>query len=72
MTQQERATFAESAPAAARSQMEREDARNQWDAKGEGAAEAMNQRIAKIGSPARRIHEWRKARATRKQNATIT
>lgn len=56
--------------AAAQSPKEREDARNQWEAENKDAIEAMNQRIAKIGSPARRIHEWRKAKATREQNAT--
>ena len=56
--------------AAAQSSKEREDARNQWEAENKDAIEAMNQRIAKIGSPARRIHEWRKAKATREQNAT--
>jgi hypothetical protein len=55
---------------AARSPKERETARNQWEAENKDAIEAMNQRITKIGSPARRIHEWRKATATREQKAT--
>ena len=55
--------------AAARTPKERETARNQWEAENKDAVEAMNQRITKIGSPARRIHEWRKAKAEREQNA---
>ncbi len=58
--------------AVARSPKQREAARNKWEAENKDAIEAMNQRIAKIGSPARRIHEWRKTKATREQNATTT
>jgi len=58
--------------AAARSPKESESARDQWEAENKDAIEAMNLRIAKIGSPARRIHEWRKAKATSEQSATTT
>lgn len=40
-----------------------EATRNQWEEENKEAIEAMNQRMAKIGSMARRIHEWRKAKA---------
>lgn len=49
--------------AAARSPAEMEATRNQWEEENKEAIEAMNQRMAKIGSMARRIHEWRKAKA---------
>ena len=39
-----------------------EAARNQWEEENKEALEAMNQRMANIGSMARRIHEWRKAK----------
>ena len=64
--QEERATgdgwltperMARRAAAAARSPAEKEAARTQW----EEAIEAFNARAKKIGSMARRIHEWRKA-----------
>ena len=37
-------------------------AHSQWEEENKDAIEAMNQRVAKIGSMARRIHEWRKAK----------
>ncbi|HQS91587.1 hypothetical protein [Polaromonas sp.] len=49
----------------ARTPEEIESARNQWEAENKDAIEAMNARMAKIGSMARRIHEWRKAKAGR-------
>ncbi len=55
--------LARRAAAAARSPAEMEAARNQWEEENKEAIEAMNQRMAKIGSMARRIHEWRKAKA---------
>jgi hypothetical protein len=64
--------LARRATATARSPKEQEDAREQWEAENKDAIEAMNQRVAKIGSPARRMHEWRKAKAMREQNATST
>ena len=54
--------LARRAAAAARSPAEMEAARNQWEEENKEAIEAMNQRMAKIGSMARRIHEWRKAK----------
>ena len=48
--------------AAARSPAEMEAARTQWEEENKEAIEAMNQRMANIGSMARRIHEWRKAK----------
>jgi hypothetical protein len=47
----------------ARTPEEMDAARNQWEAENKEAIEAMNARMAKIGSMARRIHEWRKAKA---------
>ena len=35
--------------------------RDKWEAENKDAIEAMNQRVAKIGSMGKRIHEWRKA-----------
>lgn len=54
--------LARRAAAAARSPAEMEAARTQWEEENKEAIEAMNQRMAKIGSMARRIHEWRKAK----------
>lgn len=51
--------------AAERTPEELEAARSQWEADNKDAIEAMNQRLAKVGSMGRRIHEWRKARAER-------
>ena len=55
--------LARRAAAAARSPAEMKAARNQWEEENKEALEAMNQRMANIGSMARRIHEWRKAKA---------
>lgn len=49
---------------------EMETARSQWEADNKDAIEAMNQRMAKIGSMGRRIHEWRKAKAERESAQT--
>ena len=54
--------LARRAAAAARSPAEMEAARTQWEEENKEAIEAMNQRMANIGSMARRIHEWRKAK----------
>ena len=48
----------------ARTPEEVDAARNQWEAENKEAIEAMNARMAKIGSMAGRIHEWRKAKAS--------
>ena len=48
----------------ARTPEEIETARNQWEAENKEAIQAMNARMAKIGSMAQRIHEWRKAKAS--------
>ncbi len=48
---------------AARSPAEVEAAREQWEAENKEAIEAMNRRMAKIGSMAWRLHEWRQERA---------
>src|SRR3990167_8808171 len=53
--------------AAARSPAEMEAARTRCEEENKEAIEAMNQRMAKIGSMARRIHEWRKAHAPRSE-----
>lgn len=50
--------------AAARSPAEVEAARTQWEDENKDAIEAMNRRISKIGSMARRIHEWRQEKAS--------
>lgn len=42
---------------------EMEAARSKWETENKDAIEAMNQRMAKIGSMGLRIYEWRKARA---------
>lgn len=54
--------LARRAAATARSPAEMEAACTQWEEEHKEAIEAMNQRLAKIGSMARRIHEWRKAK----------
>ena len=36
-------------------------ARDKWEEENKDAIEAMNERVAKIGSMGRRIYEWRKA-----------
>ena len=54
-------------------------ARNKWEVENKDAIEAMNERVAKIGSMARRIHEWKKAKgqaqssvkASRSGNGTV-
>ncbi len=56
--------------AATRSPAEVEAARNQWEAENKEAIEAMNQRMAKIGSMGRRLHEWRKQKAARELSAS--
>ena len=40
-------------------------ARNKWEEENKDAIEAFNERARKIGSMARRIHEWRKSKVTR-------
>jgi len=55
--------LARRAVAAARSPAEVDAARTQWEEENKEAIDAMNQRMANIGSMARRIHEWRKAKA---------
>jgi hypothetical protein len=47
----------------ARTPEEMDADRNQWEAENKEAIAAMNARMAKIGSMARRVHEWRKAKA---------
>ena len=50
--------------ASTRSPEEMDAARSQWETENKEAIEAMNSRMAKIGSMARRIHDWRKAKAS--------
>jgi len=59
--------LARRADAAARSPADMETARTQWEDENKEAIEAMNQRMAKIGSMGRRMHEWRKNKATTEQ-----
>jgi len=61
------ASQARRAAAAARSPAEVESARNQWEEENKEAIEAMNKRMAKIGSMSRRIHEWRAENALQDQ-----
>ena len=56
--------------AAERTAEEWEIARSRWETENQAAIEAMNQRMAKIGSMGRRIHEWRKAKAEREPAQT--
>jgi len=55
------------AAAAARSPAAVDAARTQWEEENKDAIEAMNKRMAKIGSMSRRIHEWRTEKALREQ-----
>lgn len=64
--------LARRAAAAARTPAEKEAARSQWEEENKEAIEAMNERMAKIGSMGRRIHEWRKEKALREQNPALT
>ena len=41
----------------------------QWELENKDAIAAMNARVAKIGSMARRIHEWRQEKAAQEQAA---
>ena len=50
--------------ASTRSPEEMDAARSQWETENKEAIEAMNSRMAKIGSMTRRIHDWRKAKAS--------
>ena len=59
--------LARRASAAARSPADMETARTQWEEENKEAIEAMNQRMAKIGSMGHRMHEWRKNKATAEQ-----
>ena len=49
--------------AAARTPEQVDAARTQWEEENKEAIEAMNQRMARIGSMGRRLHEWRKEKA---------
>ena len=51
--------------ASTRSPEEMDAARSQWEIENREAIEAMNSRMAKIGSMARRIHDWRKTKASK-------
>jgi hypothetical protein len=53
----------------ARTPEEIDAARNQWEAENKEAIEAMNARMAKIGSMAQRIHEWRKTKSSKSSKA---
>jgi len=59
--------LARRAGAAARSPADMDTARTQWEEENKEAIEAMNQRMAKIGSMGHRIHEWRKNKAAAEQ-----
>lgn len=55
--------------AAARTPDQVDAARTRWEEENKEAIEAMNQRMAKIGSMSRRLHEWRKDKAAREPGA---
>jgi hypothetical protein len=55
--------LARRAAAAARTPAQKEAARVRWEKENKGALEAMNQRMAKIGSMAARLYELRKAKS---------
>jgi len=55
--------LARRAAAAARSPAETQALHDKWEEDNKDAIEAMNKRISKIGSMARRIHEWRQEKA---------
>ena len=57
--------MARKAAAAARSPAETLALHAQWEDDNKDAIEAMNLRISKIGSMARRIHEWRQEQTLR-------
>ena len=58
--------------AAARTPAEMESARSQWEEENKESIKAMNERMARIGSMGRRVHEWRKEKALREQNPAST
>ncbi|MDO9167251.1 MAG: hypothetical protein Q7U13_14205 [Rhodoferax sp.] len=55
--------MARRAAAAARSPTETQALHVKWEEDNKDAIEAMNKRVSKIGSMARRIHEWRQEKA---------
>lgn len=55
--------MARRAAAAARSPTETQALHDRWEGDNKDAIEAMNKRVSKIGSMARRIHEWRQEKA---------
>jgi len=57
--------MARRAAAAARSPAETQALHDQWEEDNKAGIEAMNKRVSKIGSMARRIHEWRQEIALR-------
>lgn len=50
--------------AAARSPAETQALQDKWEEDNKDAIDAMNKRMAKIGSMGMRIHEWRKAKVS--------
>ncbi|MFM1980591.1 MAG: hypothetical protein RLZ68_1856 [Pseudomonadota bacterium] len=56
--------LARRAAAAARSPAETQALRDKWEEDNKDAIDAMNKRMAKIGSMGMRIHEWRKAKVS--------
>ncbi len=59
--------MARKAAAAARSPAETLALHDQWEEDNKNAIEAMNRRMAKIGSMGLRMHAWRKAKALGEQ-----
>jgi hypothetical protein len=57
--------LARRAAAAARSPAEAQAARTQWEEENKDTIDAMNKRMANIGSMGMRAHTWRKAKALR-------
>jgi hypothetical protein len=57
--------------ARARPPEEVEAARIQWEADNQEAIAAMNERMSKIGSMGRRVHEWRQARGAQAEPGPV-
>lgn len=64
--------MARRAAAAARSPAETQALHDKWEEDNKAGIEAMNKRMAKIGSMGIRIHAWRQAKALREQNSATS
>lgn len=64
--------MARRAAAAARSPAETQALHGKWEEDNKAGIEAMNKRMAKIGSMGIRIHAWRQTKALREQNSATS